>query len=109
MASGWWLVSEALHRILTIGRPAADRAGARPYHPTWTAVIFATFRRGPLSEAKLPEGQASLCILLGFARCQVRTSCAIVGNTFFFAKLVDLFYIQRDAYPGNASFLKFPN
>jgi len=22
-----------LHRILTIGRPAADRAGARPYHP----------------------------------------------------------------------------
>src|SRR5271165_5778044 len=24
---------EAPHRILTIGRPAADRAGARPYHP----------------------------------------------------------------------------
>jgi hypothetical protein len=24
--------SEALHRMLTIGRPAAHRAGARPYH-----------------------------------------------------------------------------
>ena len=29
--AGTWIRSEALHRILTIGRPAADRAGARPY------------------------------------------------------------------------------
>src|SRR5271165_6400790 len=31
--AGTRIRSEALHRILTIGRPAADRAGARPYHP----------------------------------------------------------------------------
>ena len=29
--AGTRIRSEALHRILTIGRPAADRAGARPY------------------------------------------------------------------------------
>ncbi len=31
--AGTRIRSEALHRILTIGRLAADRAGARPYHP----------------------------------------------------------------------------
>src|SRR5271165_1536810 len=30
--AGTRIRSEALHRMLTIGRPAADRAGARPYH-----------------------------------------------------------------------------
>ena len=30
--AGTRIRSEALHRILTIGRPAAARAGARPYH-----------------------------------------------------------------------------
>ena len=31
--AGTRIRSTALHRILTSGRPAADRAGARPYHP----------------------------------------------------------------------------
>ena len=32
--AGTRMRSEALHRMLTIGRPAAHRAGARPYHRT---------------------------------------------------------------------------
>ena len=35
--AGTCIRSEALHRVLTIGRPAADRSGARPYHRLGTA------------------------------------------------------------------------
>jgi hypothetical protein len=34
--AGTRIRSEALHRMLFIGRPAADRAGARPYQLTFT-------------------------------------------------------------------------
>jgi hypothetical protein len=30
--AGTCIRSEALHRVLTIRRPVADRSGARPYH-----------------------------------------------------------------------------
>ena len=38
--AGTRIRSEALHRILTIGRPAADRTGARPYHRVGVASSY---------------------------------------------------------------------
>ncbi len=50
--AGTRIRSEALHRILTIGRPAADRAGARPYHPIGIAIICETVHQGLFAEAR---------------------------------------------------------
>ena len=40
--------SEALHRMLPIGRPAAHRAGARPYHRTTASPTESPTNRGVL-------------------------------------------------------------
>src|SRR5271166_93111 len=50
--AGTRIRSEAPHRILTIGRPAADRAGARPYHPIDIAIICETVHQGLFAEAR---------------------------------------------------------
>jgi len=46
--AGTRIRSEALHRMSTIGRPAADRAGARPYHRI--AIICETVNQGLFAE-----------------------------------------------------------
>ena len=50
--AGTRIRSEAPHRILTIGRPAADRAGARPYHPIGIVIICETVHQGLSAEAR---------------------------------------------------------
>ncbi len=57
--AGTRIRSEALHRILTIGRPAADRAGARPYHPIGIAssdrqTQASSLKRGLYDQATAP-------------------------------------------------------
>ena len=71
--AGTRIRSEALHRILTIGGPAADRAGARPYHPigiassdrqTWCTVshIMAMSLRSKWAVGKARGGRISQSI-----------------------------------------------
>ena len=50
------------------------------------------------SKAKLPEGQASPGILLGFADCQVRATFRVVGNALFFAELFYFFTLCAPAH-----------
>ena len=81
--------------------PEGRRRERNPY--------FAGLQNGSEFFRSLPAMEISPALQLGFARCQSRTSLAVVGNALFFAELFDLFNVQLDADPENAFCLQSGN